>query len=60
MVENNCGYLEEELAKSCRVALEKSFGMTIPVPKFSDKKNHIPIHCGNPLVNMEEHWSSVI
>jgi hypothetical protein len=38
MAENNCGYDEEELAKSCRVALEKSFGMAIPVPEFSDKR----------------------
>ncbi len=60
MVENNCCYAEGELAKSCRVALEKSYGMAIPVPKFSYKKNHTSVHCRNLLVKMEEHWSSVV
>jgi hypothetical protein len=38
LVENNHGYTEGDLAKFCRVAFEKSFGMNIPVPEFSTKK----------------------
>ena len=50
------GYREGDLAKLCRMALEKSYGMEIPMPKCSVKKTH----CRNPFVKLEQHWSNVI
>ncbi len=30
---------EKDLAKKCRIALEKSFGSQVPVPKYFGKKH---------------------
>jgi hypothetical protein len=60
LVENNYGYAEGDLAKLCRVALEKSFRMDIPVPEFSVKKNDRALNCRNPLAKIDQHWRSVI
>lgn len=29
-----------DLAERCRIALEKSYGMQVPMPKFFGKKNN--------------------
>lgn len=48
-------YHEGDLAKLCRLALEKSYGMEIPMPKCSLKKTG----SRNPFVKLEQHWSKV-
>jgi hypothetical protein len=30
---------EKDLAERCRIALEKSYGMPVPLPKYFGKKN---------------------
>jgi hypothetical protein len=55
MLESSYNPNEDELARLCRIALEKSYGSKIPMPNCTMKK---PL-AKNPFNKIETYWKTV-